>query len=50
MTAEQIQEDAEAVKEDSENDVNVLPMEGFQEVVLWYLAHFVCEGRNLKLP
>ena len=33
ITAEQIQEDAEAINEDSENDVDVLPSETLKEVV-----------------
>ena len=54
INAEQIQEDAEAINEDSQNDVDVLPSETFKEVVYLgivlhlsqlqmdtFLAHFV---------
>ena len=37
INAEQIQEDAEAINEDSQNDVDVIPSETLKEVVLWYL-------------
>ena len=38
INAEQIQEDAEAINEDSENDLDVLLSETLKEVVLWYLG------------
>ena len=54
INAEQIQEDAEAINEDSQNDVDVLPSETLKEVVYLgivlhlsqlqmdtFLAHFV---------
>ena len=54
INAEQIQEDAEAINEDSQNDVDVLPSENLKEVVYLgivlhlsqlqmdtFLAHFV---------